>query len=106
MIQNLSQLKKKLKPGSRFEVVNHCRPECIGQIREITLANTAGFYSKDATNPENDLNRANGGKGNILWWEKATNWGFQDGLCSFYTSEEHTDMSRVFSFKMLDEQAA
>ena len=106
MIQNLNQLKKELKPGRRFEVVNHCRPECVGQVREITLANTVGFYSKDAVNPENGINCANNGKGSILWWQKAANWSFHDGLCSFYTGEEHSDVSRVISFKMLEEQAA
>ncbi len=106
VIENLSQLKKNLKPGSRFEIVEHCRPECVGQIREITLANTTGFYSKDAVDPESQINRANDGKGSILWWQKASNWGFQDGLCSFFTGEEHTDDSRVISFRVLEESAA
>jgi len=44
-IKNLSQLKKSLVPGTMFRIVDHCRPEVIGQLRIITEANTTGFYS-------------------------------------------------------------
>ena len=45
MIKNLSQLKKELAPGAKFEILEHTRPECVGQTREINIANTQGFYS-------------------------------------------------------------
>lgn len=45
MIRNLNQLKKSLKTGTRFQITNHCRPECVGQLREVTVSNTQGFYS-------------------------------------------------------------
>ena len=34
MIKNLNQLKRRLRPGTRLEVTGHCRPGCIGQLRE------------------------------------------------------------------------
>ena len=45
MVKNLNQLKKSLKTGTRFQITNHCRPECVGQLREVTVSNTQGFYS-------------------------------------------------------------
>ena len=30
MIQNLSQLKKAIKAGVRFEIIDDCRIECLG----------------------------------------------------------------------------
>ena len=46
MIKNLNQLKRTLRPGVRLEVTGHCRPSCIGQLREVTWVNTQGFYTK------------------------------------------------------------
>lgn len=46
MIKNLNQLKRALRPGMRLEVIGHCRPGCIGQLREVTWVNTQGFYTK------------------------------------------------------------
>lgn len=103
MIQNLSQLKKALKQGSRFEITEHFRPECVGQIREITMTNSVGFYSKDAVDPENKINLANDGRGSILWWEKASHWNFQSGLCSFYVGAGQREENRVISFRVLEE---
>ena len=45
MIKNLNQLRRTLREGTQLEILDHCRPECIGQIRNITLVNTQGFYS-------------------------------------------------------------
>ena len=37
MIKNLSQLKKALKTNPKLKIISHCRPECIGEIRQLTL---------------------------------------------------------------------
>ena len=39
MIKNLNQLRRTLREGTQLEILDHCRPECIGQIRNITLVN-------------------------------------------------------------------
>ena len=45
MVKNLSQLKRSLQSGSRFRVIDHGRPACVGEERQVTYANTQGFYS-------------------------------------------------------------
>ncbi len=105
-ICNLSQLKRVMKTCPKFEIVDHCRPECIGQIRRVTLANTQGFYSGMEGQPEHTISRGNGGLGSMLWWDKAASWGFRDGLCTqYYRGEEHTAQNTVISFRILEEAA-
>lgn len=102
MIKNLSQLKKALQKGTRLEIVHHCRPECIGMTKEVTLANTQGFYSIAPDCPE--LNKGNSGLGPVLWWSKAPFWGFENGVCSVYHSDkEHTQAQLIVSFRVLEE---
>ena len=36
MIKNLNQLKKAMKGNPRFQIIAHCRKECIGEIRQVT----------------------------------------------------------------------
>ena len=57
MIKNLNQLRRTLREGTQLEILDHCRPECIGQIRNITLVNTQGFYSTVANQPDASDNR-------------------------------------------------
>ena len=68
MIKNLSQLKKSLKVGTRFQITGHCRLEYIGQLREVTVANTQGFYSVLPNEPDSKTSKCNGGRGSVLWW--------------------------------------
>lgn len=51
MIKNLNQLKRRLRPGTRLEVTGHCRPGCIGQLREVTWVNTQGVTPKSSIRP-------------------------------------------------------
>ena len=44
MIKNLNQLRRTLREGTQLEILDHCRPECIGQIRNITLAAAARSF--------------------------------------------------------------
>ena len=79
MIKNLNQLKKAMKGNPRFQIIAHCRKECVGEIRQVTQANTTGFYSAVAGDPEDWTRTANQGLGLILWWNRAPFWSFQDG---------------------------
>lgn len=58
MIKNLNQLKRRLRPGTRLEVTGHCRPGCIGQLREVTWVNTQGVYTKILNPPDPRINPA------------------------------------------------
>ena len=78
MIKNLNQLRRTLREGTQLEILDHCRPECIGQIR-----------------------------GPILWWGRAAHWQFADGVCSVFDSEQkHTEEELVMSFRVLEKEAA
>lgn len=107
MIKNLNQLKKAMKENPRFQIIAHCRKECIGEIRQVTQANTTGFYSAVAGDPEDWTRSANQGLGLILWWNRAPFWSFQDGVCSAYDSDTtHTEDHLIMAFRILDEQEA
>ena len=101
MIKNLSQLKKFLIKGAEYEIVEHCRTECIGEHRKVYYANTMGFYSIDPNNPENKINKGCGGKGLFLDWNKASFWEFRDdGVCAVYSSDIHrTANCLIIAFK-------
>lgn len=107
MIKNLSQLKKALKTNPKLKIISHCRPECIGEIRQVTLANTAGFYSVIDGQPEHKISLANGGKGSVLYWSNAPFWSFENGVCSLYYSDtKRTDKDLIISFQVIDKEAA
>ena len=104
MADNLAQLKKELKAGPKFEIIGHCRPECVGEIRRVTLVNTQGFYSVVDGQPEHRLSTANNGRGSFLGWSKAPFWSFQNGTCAIYTSDqEHTPQNIIMEFRILKE---
>jgi len=107
MITNLSQLKKALKAGTTFEITAHCRLDCIGQQRQVTKANTQGFYSILPAEPQSKTSLANGGKGSWLGWSNAPFWQFKNGVCAIYTSDkERTEDYLVMAFRVLDKEAA
>ena len=105
MIKNLNQLKRRLRPGTRLEVTGHCRPGCIGQLREVTWVNTQGFYTKTLNPLDPKLNAANEGRGAILWWGAARTWEFEDGVCKSYTRSEHTAETLIMAFRVLEKEA-
>ncbi|GAA6269375.1 hypothetical protein [Enterocloster alcoholdehydrogenati] len=107
MIKNLSQLKRELKEGTCFEITGHCRPECVGQKRKVTVTNTQGFYSMLPDEPGSSINLANNGRGSVLWWGKSSFWEFKDGICSLFSSErEHTEKYLIISFRLKEKEAA
>lgn len=107
MIKNLSQLKKAMKPGVCFTIIAHCRPECVGEVRKVTISNTQGFYSIVPNDLQNKATFANNGKGSVLWWSKAPFWEFTDGLCSIYSSDkEHTERMLIMSFRLENQEVA
>ena len=103
-IANLSQLKKALAPGVEFEILLHNRPECVGQIRRVTKANTAGFYTTVPNAPNNQANAGNGGMGLYCEWGPARFWSFDaKGTCTRYTSKPGGQFSNIImAFKILE----
>lgn len=104
MVNNLSQLKKVLKAHPRLEIVGHCRKECVGEIRRVTLADTQGFYSVVDGQPNHKTSRANDGKGSVLWWSKAPFWNFENGVCALYDSNtDRTEGHLIMAFRILEQ---
>ena len=104
MIKNLSQLKKVLAGKPRIEITGHCLPEYVGQVRQVTLANTAAFYSSMYDQPDHKISRANNGLGSQMMWSKAPFWVFRDGICSIFDSDtEHDAKHLIMAFRVLDE---
>lgn len=106
MIKNLSQLKKKLNKGAQFRVLAHGRPECVGEEREVTYANTQGFYSIVPGDPNCRTSLSNDGRGSHLWWSKAPFWEFDNGVCTLYASDtKRTPEYVILSMKVTREAA-
>lgn len=104
MVKYLSQLKKVLKGRPRLEIVEHCRKECVGEIRRVTLANSQGFYSVVDGQPDHKISQANNGKGSVLWWSKASFWHFENGICALYDSDtDQTEGHLIMAFRILGE---
>ena len=83
MVTNLSQLKKALVKGARFEMVEHfLKPEYTGQKRVVQVVQTNAIYSGILGEPENPLSVCNYGKGLFMQFGKASDWKFDNGLCT------------------------
>lgn len=107
MIKNLSQLKRALQAGTRFEILQHTKKDCEGEIRRVVSINTVSIHTVVDGQPEHKNSLANGGKGTALWFEKASEWEFHDGVCSvYYSNKPHSEESLVMSFRLLPEEVA
>lgn len=103
VIRNLSQLKKTLLPGVKFEIVLYKRPECVGQIRRVTKVNTSSFYSIITSEPDNKANAANGGLGLRIKFGPAEFWTFEtEGLCAKYSDFQYIPNDILIAFKVLE----
>ena len=87
MVKNLSQLKKAVNNKCRFKIVEHgIKPEYTGQIRKPNVIQTNGFYSIVDNEPNNLVSLANNGRGSWIEYGKASEWKFENGLCSMFNS--------------------
>ena len=107
MAKNLSQLKKSLKTGAQFRVIKHPRPECVGEERKVTYANSQGFFSIVPSDPNCRTSLANNGRGSHNYWSKAPFWEFKDGVCSLYASDtRRKEECLIMSLEVLEQEAA
>ena len=106
MVKNLSQLKRTLQTGAQFRVIDHGRPECVGEEREVTYANTQGFYSIVPNDPNCGTSLANNGKGSHMWWSSAPCWEFKDGVCSLYASDTKREENYLIMSLQVTKEAA
>lgn len=82
-IKNLSQMKKAVNAKMPFSIVKHyIKPELEGQIRVPNVLQTNGFYSVEKDKPNSPVSIANNGKGYWFEYGKASNWNFENGICT------------------------
>ena len=87
MITNLSQLKKALTKGAKFQIVEHyIKPAWTGQKRVVKNVQTNGIYSAIDGEPGSELSNLNYGKGIWLSFDKAANWVFGNDNTATYTN--------------------
>lgn len=100
MMTNLAQLKRSAAVGAVFEVVAHWRTDFVGQVRQITKSSTSGMYAAVLGQPDHMVSRENDGKGYYIKWGSASNWEFENGVCSlFRNGKTHTEESFVMSIQ-------
>ena len=99
MIKNLSQLKKVIAAGNVFVIKHHRVPEFIGQRRKVNVIQTNAVYTVVPDQPKNRVTLANNNMGSRLDYGKASEWEFNNGMCSLYKGDhrpEHLVISFVF----------
>lgn len=95
-IKNLSQMKKKLRPGMLFEVTAHHRTDSIGEYRVITSVSTVDFISRKVNG-----NGEPYGREIHMEFDKAKNWTFDEGEMTYrYETGE-----LVMGFRLVDSVA-
>lgn len=103
MISNLSQLKKAIKNGACFQIVAHyIKPLYTGQIRKPNVIQTNGFYSVIFNDPDNEVSKANRGKGSWIEYGKASDWIFADGLC-YQTRMFNGESRKVWTIQVFED---
>ena len=99
-INNLSQLKKELQKGKRFIVINHQKPELIGQIREVNKVQTNGIFTTIADNPDHKWSKCNGGKGSRMDYNQANHYEFGDTIKWFELPVGSDDNTLIMEFQI------
>lgn len=81
MITNLSQFKKAMKDGRKFQIIEHFNfPERNGEIRVPNVVQTNGMYTVIPNDPNCKISKANNGKGSWVAFGKASDWTFCNGI--------------------------
>lgn len=101
MINNLSQLKKALQKGVKFQVIDHQMPHLIGQIREVNVVQTNGLYTIVHNNKTGEVSTANGGKGYRMDFSKASHYVFGDTVKWYKEPVGSKDNKLIMEFKIV-----
>ena len=99
-IKNLSQLRKTISAKTPFTIVKHyIHPEFDGQIRVPNVVQTNGFYSVIKGDPEHFISKSNCGKGYWLGYGKASDWTFDNEVCTLYNHLSNGESITVWQIK-------
>lgn len=99
-ISNLSQLKKVLQKGARFLVVDHWKPELVGQLREVTKVQTNAIYTIIPDNLEHPYSKCNGGKGSRMEYNKVNHYEFGETIKWFKLPLGSENNEMIMEFKL------
>ncbi len=101
-INNLEQMKKALRKGVTFKVIDHQKPQCVGQIREVTITKKVGVYTAIFEDKDNEFSKANGGKGNWLSFDRASHYIFDNNSIKWYAKPVgNADNRLIMEFRLL-----
>ena len=102
-IKNLAQLKRALRPGTQFRVLQHMKEEMVGAVKQVHTRQTNGIYAQMAGQPEHRFSTCNGGRGLWMPFYKESSYRFEDGMVTIDTRPEEKD-SISYAFEVLAEQ--
>ena len=77
-----------IQENREFVIKEHRIERFLGQKRTPNIIQSNGFYSIVTGQPEHEVSLANDGKGSWIEYGRASQWEFQDGLCSMYLPEK------------------
>lgn len=97
-IQSLAQFKKIIAQKRAFVILEHNKPEHIGEVRVPTVIQTNGFYSIEKDKPNSKVTLANNGKGYWLKYEKAACYRFMGDEVLVFESPELEKLIIKFRF--------
>ena len=81
-MKNFAEMKRAIAAKRPFVIKKHyIKPEFEGQIRVPNKVQTNACYTVVKDDPENPINKANGGLGYYFQYGKASDWKFEDGRC-------------------------
>jgi len=102
-IKNLAQLKRVLgNIGAKFEIVDHWRTDSIGERRVVQHVQTNAICSGIDGDPEHKISKANYGRGYYLYYGKASEWKFEDGLCKWRPEHKSIPGHTYFTIRVLE----
>lgn len=103
MVKNLTQLKKAINGGTSFRVVEHyIKPQYNGQVRKPNVIQTNGFYSIVPNEPDNEITKANKGKGSWVEYGKASDWKFENGICYQSHTYKGCEPQKVWAIEIME----
>lgn len=99
--KNLADLKRRLRVGARFRVLQHQKADYNGGVREVSQEFKTYRFTKIADNPNHPLSVANGGKGLRLPFDKASHYVFGNTIKWYNKPVGTPDNSLIMEFALI-----
>jgi len=107
-IENLAELKEMIADKKEFRIIDHHRIERIGHIEKPNVVQDDGFYAIRPLALDSRESQVNNGQGVWLDYGDATDWEFNDDVCTLYTHPLKTKNSKfkqvIMSFVFLEDK--